>query len=432
MIADVFFAVLEENPKVQLICVGPVIDLYGKFAALKLSKMMEKYPTRVFSKPEFTALPPFIFSGAEFALIPSRDEPFGLVAVEFGRKGALGVGSRVGGLGTMPGWWFTIESTTTRHLLEQFKDAIRSAIASSKEVRAVMRHRSALQRFPVAQWVEDLEKLQATSIQIHKQQAYKRVSLLSLRRNSSVPTTELPVNARLSQAPTIIGISSVINTAPNSVPPSIIDAGMETPQTPDFTPVGSPAPSIRPAMPTRQNTMSTLAITEGIEQPFIHASLPSSPSLLSLQAVTGLQASFGLQNVDPNFTDSGGVYYNTFDRMLGAVDGKSSEDKFCIEKYLVQSEKRWFNQRHNAKLGRMSRASTPASSVFRMPGGRTSDPDFVQEPPTPPGEDFLLGDDYKPPSGLRKFFQRKIGDWQLYSFLLAFVRVVIYSRSADF
>jgi hypothetical protein len=35
---------------------------------------------RVYSKPEFTPLPPFIFSGAEFALIPSRDEPFGLVA----------------------------------------------------------------------------------------------------------------------------------------------------------------------------------------------------------------------------------------------------------------------------------------------------------------------------------------------------------------
>lgn len=55
----------------------------------------------MYSKPEFTALPPFIFTGAEFALIPSRDEPFGLVAVEFGRKGALGVGARVGGLGQM-------------------------------------------------------------------------------------------------------------------------------------------------------------------------------------------------------------------------------------------------------------------------------------------------------------------------------------------
>ena len=98
-IADVFPAILEKYPKTQLICVGPVIDLYGKFAALKLAKLMELYPGRVCSKPQFTVLPPYIFSGAEFTLIPSRDEPFGLVAVEFGRKGALGVGARVGGLG---------------------------------------------------------------------------------------------------------------------------------------------------------------------------------------------------------------------------------------------------------------------------------------------------------------------------------------------
>ena len=103
LIADVFPAILEEHENVQLICIGPVIDLYGKFAALKLGRLMQMYPERVYSKPEFTALPPFIFSGAEFALIPSRDEPFGLVAVEFGRKGALGVGARVGGLGNMPG-----------------------------------------------------------------------------------------------------------------------------------------------------------------------------------------------------------------------------------------------------------------------------------------------------------------------------------------
>lgn len=102
LIADCFPAVLEKHKDVQLICIGPVIDLYGKFAALKLDVMMKKYPGRVYSKPEFTALPPFIFTGAEFALIPSRDEPFGLVAVEFGRKGALGVGARVGGLGQMP------------------------------------------------------------------------------------------------------------------------------------------------------------------------------------------------------------------------------------------------------------------------------------------------------------------------------------------
>jgi alpha-1,3-glucan synthase len=171
LIADVFPAVLEKHKNTQLICIGPVIDLYGKFAALKLEAIMEKYPGRVYSKPEFTQLPPYIFSGAEFALIPSRDEPFGLVAVEFGRKGALGVGARVGGLGQMPGWWFTVESTTSKHLIHQFKSAIDDALGSSREVRADMRARSAKQRFPVARWVEDLEALHSASIRIHQGEA---------------------------------------------------------------------------------------------------------------------------------------------------------------------------------------------------------------------------------------------------------------------
>lgn len=108
---------LEKRPSIQLITVGPVIDLYGRFAAEKLARLMEMYPDRVYSKPEFTALPPYLFSGADFALIPSRDEPFGLVAVEFGRKGALGVGSRLGGLGLMPGWVRAAVSRLVRRLL---------------------------------------------------------------------------------------------------------------------------------------------------------------------------------------------------------------------------------------------------------------------------------------------------------------------------
>ena len=175
LIADVFPSVLETYPKVQLITVGPVIDLYGRFAALKLSKMMELYPGRVYSKPVYTALPPYIFSGSEFALIPSRDEPFGLVAVEFGRKGALGVGARVGGLGNMPGWWYTVESMTPKHLVQQFKMAIHDALASSLTTRSMMRARSAKQRFPVAQWVENLDTLVSTSIKISEEENFEKI-----------------------------------------------------------------------------------------------------------------------------------------------------------------------------------------------------------------------------------------------------------------
>lgn len=164
LIADVMPSLLEKKPKIQLICVGPVIDLYGRFAAEKLARLMEMYPDRVYSKPEFTALPPFLFSGADFALIPSRDEPFGLVAVEFGRKGALGVGSRLGGLGLMPGWWFPVESSAAQHMLSQLTKTIKLALKSTEEERAILRARSAVQRFPVVEWRQRLEDFQKRSI----------------------------------------------------------------------------------------------------------------------------------------------------------------------------------------------------------------------------------------------------------------------------
>jgi alpha-1,3-glucan synthase len=125
---------------------------------------MEMYPDRVYSKPEFTALPPYLFSGADFALIPSRDEPFGLVAVEFGRKGALGVGSRLGGLGLMPGWWFPVESASTGHMLSQFNKTIKMALKSTEEERAILRARSAVQRFPVVEWRQRTEDFHKRSI----------------------------------------------------------------------------------------------------------------------------------------------------------------------------------------------------------------------------------------------------------------------------
>ncbi|PVF98937.1 putative cell wall alpha-1,3-glucan synthase [Serendipita vermifera] len=164
LIADVMPSILEKRPSVQLICVGPVIDLYGRFAAEKLARIMELYPGRVYSKPEFTALPPFLFSGADFALIPSRDEPFGLVAVEFGRKGALGVGSRLGGLGLMPGWWFPVESNSTAHMVSQFTKTIKLALDSSHQERAILRARSAIQRFPVVEWRQKMENFHKRSI----------------------------------------------------------------------------------------------------------------------------------------------------------------------------------------------------------------------------------------------------------------------------
>jgi alpha-1,3-glucan synthase len=114
----------------------------------------------------------------------------------------------------MPGWWFTIESTTSKHLIQQFKSAIRSALASKQEVRAMMRARSLLQRFPVAQWIEDLEKLQSTSIAMsnHQRKASTTRSFIRFGSGQNTPTLASPTTSALNSAP---------NSRPTSRPTSI-------------------------------------------------------------------------------------------------------------------------------------------------------------------------------------------------------------------
>ena len=134
-----------------------------------------------------------------------------------------------------------------------------------------------------------------------------------------------------------------------------------------------------------------------------------------------------LQKVDPFFNDPKGEYMQKFERSLEGVTAKNSETKFCIEKYLMKSEKDWFAQRHNAKLGKSVLAS-PASSIFRVPlaavrplfdsgsedqrRGSDSEADLMQ---------FGLGHDFIPFKGLKRIMQTKIGNWQIYTFFLAFV-----------
>lgn len=517
IIADVFFSVLKDNPKTQLICIGPVIDLYGKFAALKLEKLMARFPGRVYSRPEFTALPPCIFGGAEFALIPSRDEPFGLVAVEFGRKGALGVGSKVGGLGQMPGWWYTVESLTSKHLIYQFKQAIRSALASDHATRAKMRAQALVQRFPVQQWVEDLDKLQATSIQISRhQQEYGSLGQTILRTfspSSSGFTT--PTLLSRAQTPTVEGACSPsFGSAPPSRagPPgtalqglsrvesdgSLQTLGQEIAPAPvleqpipraDYRPFfrredsisqlssmsirenalgsGQNAPAIgllrdsrmnspqssRPSSPSQTSRGSTWNMRR-----FNRASAaPSSPSTPQAETVTGETESarkekhrfsystivdkknnFELQKVDVNFTDSQNEFYDKFARKLDQIDAKTSEGQLCIEEFLTKSEKVWFGRFHRAKLGMNPENAHPTTlpGLFRWLKRRwrtvnqshddneagASSVDDHGSLPGPNGDaQFLLGEQYEPPSGIKRILQKKVGDWQLYCFLLAFV-----------
>ncbi len=144
-------------------------------------------------------------------------------------------GARVGGLGQMPGWWFTVESTTTAHLLKQFKEAIKEAMHSSFETRAMMRARSAKQRFPVAQWVEDLEILQSTSIRLHDK-------VESEQSHSSMPS--------YMQTPTPSGANTPIGGHSRNVSAAKFGLGISQPPPPVVPAIVQPPQGQAPAPTT--------------------------------------------------------------------------------------------------------------------------------------------------------------------------------------
>lgn len=453
LIADLFPTILEDYPSTQLICVGPTIDLYGKFAALKLEKLMQLYPKRVFSKPQFTSLPPYIFSGAEFALIPSRDEPFGLVAVEFGRKGALGVGAKVGGLGQMPGWWYTIESASTTHLLSQFKQAVVSALDSKHDTRAKMRAWSAKQRFPVAQWLESLEKLQGRSIKVHNKMKYRAKRNINLggskNRDSDRNLTPL--------TPGTSGFFSSRPASPSSpwpLPPSRGGLGSR-PQTPtDFSGPGfAPQGLHSPAFPSHwardsdndsiMSDTSTLApprfLGEGEYGPdrgslggrhaftaHNNASVLSVSSVVSVDSIVQGRKDFKLQQVDAFFTDQDGQYYEAFDRKLDKLSAKNSMSQLCIEEYLMKSEKTFFERMHDAKLGSQSRHASTSNLIGNNRMSSLAR-EYGDEDDEKPANEFGLSEDYVPPTGVKKFLSRRVGDWPVYSMLLALGQIIASS-----
>lgn len=484
-----------------------MIDLYGRFAALKLAKLMEKYPNRVYSKPEFTALPPYIFSGAEFALIPSRDEPFGLVAVEFGRKGALGVGARVGGLGQMPGWWFTVESTKASHLLTQFKHAIQAALKTDTDTRALMRAYSAKQRFPVAQWLEKLEKLQNSVIKTHDKnvkKAAKKTNFLSKSRlnlSKEGMTSEIQLQDRLppwtQQVPdfddaSTLHASTALNTPMHSRPNTPGLDGYVTPRsatpsgywTPGHDRGGSESPSVpsfsRPLGHERADSESPSVMSFPRPLGLGMHNNASRASMLSVDEVVGSRSDYKLQQVDPFFTDKEGDFYAAFEKKLGDLDSHNSISDLCIEDYLIKSEKEWFDMYRDVRLGRgrgRGRDASPSSransrdrsrgrsktrsllglslgtaSNSRAPSRlRNASQLSIEVPPSEAGYDdattthsamddededddggygrgyerqFDIPKNYVPPTGLKKYLQYQVGDWPLYSLLLAVSQVI--------
>ncbi|KAG9640862.1 putative alpha 1,3 glucan synthase, partial [Aureobasidium melanogenum] len=156
----------------------------------------------------------------------------------------------------------------------------------------------------------------------------------------------------------------------------------------------------------------------------------STSSQLDLTAVIGDKRDYSLQQIELNFDDKTGEYYRAFEAMLERLNGKTSEKDLCIEEYLVESEKAWFKKYRDAKLGRSRERSSTGKhhsgrlSVSHISRASSVDADERMSVGEGSMEDFLLGDNYQRPSLVKRWMLTRLGDWPLYSFLLALGQIM--------
>ncbi|KAF8654127.1 hypothetical protein AX16_003658 [Volvariella volvacea WC 439] len=431
LIADVMPSLFEKRPSVQLICVGPVIDLYGRFAAEKLARLMEMYPDRVYSKPEFTALPPYLFSGADFALIPSRDEPFGLVAVEFGRKGALGIGSRLGGLGLMPGWWYPVESSATAHMLSQLTKTIKMALKSTEEERAILRARSAVQRFPVVEWRQRMEDFHRRSINTSRALAGSN-SWRESDCDGGRPTV-------MQDTDDWDPVAQAAPTQPDWDARSV-NSGYNATTHNDDT---------RNSLATERGGDGSQGYTDFLERanrtiakdqrhapdPFVEGNLqPNRPfgahsrvsSVESISSIVDEKSNSPLNKAIASFTDADGGVASEFIQKLQNLNSKNSEHELCIEKYLIKSEEKFFGRVRKEKL-----ASSAASIRSSQRDSVWGTPSIYSRPESPNSQPPFSAADYDGPlpnpgaqpevpmTRLQIAMAREIAGWPLYAIVIA-------------
>lgn len=101
--------------------------------------------------------------------------------------------------------------------------------------------------------------------------------------------------------------------------------------------------------------------------------------------------------------------------------------ELCIEEYLVDSEKEWFGRFRSARLHKQGKSiSIVSETTLRDEGSEVGEGDEIPRAPVVKNhhDEFQLGDTYKYPRALRKWLQLRIGDWPIYSFLLAFGQII--------
>ncbi|KAI8589864.1 glycoside hydrolase family 13 and glycosyltransferase family 5 protein [Geranomyces variabilis] len=442
LIADLLPSVLSQYPKAQVIAVGPIIDAHGHLASIKLARLMTLFPGRVYSKPEFTMVPKSVFESCDFVFIPSRDEPFGLVAVEFGRYGALGIGSFVGGLGSMPGWWFPIESSETTHLVNQFKKSIRAALDCPPDKRAKLRQAARQQRFPVEEWLQKMNLLYRNAL--------RAVITAKRLKSSAVPTIEpsaeagpnvgqeAPAESQDDLAPDPEGIEQVNRVMDGN--PSQSPTVAEQRQTVNFT-LGNDDDSITTADSPSENSI-TLATNPNVQHSDpaeeagreataeeqanslstryqLRASfmpLPTAMKRVSSSAMLNVQAiqaykDFVTTESAVDFEGQKDELATEYETRIKALDVKALQKSQLIDDYITKREQAFHKQAKKA-------TQRPASLNTQDPAALEASPPTASQM-TASVYANQTGDIPAPLTRTARLLRRQIGGWYLYSILFA-------------
>lgn len=172
-IADTATDMLLKHEKLQLIVVGPIGDIFGRYASARLTNLSQNkmFENRIFFQPKFFKFHSDFRLGCDFVLMPSRHEPFGFVDIEFAWAGCPVVGSLVGGLGKVPGWYFKLwQGGEFKHLRTQLSRTIDEVMASGHEKVLQLGTEAIHTSFPVINWQKKLSELYQLVIDNHNPQ----------------------------------------------------------------------------------------------------------------------------------------------------------------------------------------------------------------------------------------------------------------------
>uniref|UniRef100_A0A7S1A2A0 Uncharacterized protein n=2 Tax=Noctiluca scintillans TaxID=2966 RepID=A0A7S1A2A0_NOCSC len=187
-IADVAEWMLDTYPEAQLMMIGPIGDSYGSYTHKKLQSITEsgRFSDRLFVHADFMQVAQELKFACDFCLMPSRDEPFGFVDLEFASHGAAVVGSMRGGLAKCPGFYYqVINSESSHHIQTCLKAAIRSAMDRCPESvlnqMAVCGLRQCHSRsYSIDGWQQELKGIYMDAVQSFKSSDPMEMSALEM------------------------------------------------------------------------------------------------------------------------------------------------------------------------------------------------------------------------------------------------------------